>query len=350
MITKAKDIDYSRLAFDAESSWGRCLSSWLRQAHERSGSIHTLTHYQQLVTDFFSNPVKMPDVYDRSDIEKFIYAPRHAKGRTGPPGPGTINNRLSALSSFYTYAAGFTIANEQAVLQPVLRTIAPTTGIHQLRRPRLYHILTASDIERLLAVIPKDTETGLKYRALFITYLFTARRNSEILQLRFGDIERVTISEKGQPRETFQYAFYGKGRKRYRDHAELPGPAASAIFAYLEQSGRLATIQPEDAIFTSNTTYRGRKGYDSKRPLSPATIWDAAKRYARAAGLAEESVNIHMFRHVSSRTRYDQGEDIRSIQNLLRHSSLATTDVYLREISTVSDQGAKLLGTVFGNL
>lgn len=339
-------------AFLPDDPWGKVVLAFLRAAYERSGSLHTLMHYRQMLTDFFTTPpARLPDAYSRDDIEQYIHSPGHAPGRVGRPvGPGSVNNRLSCLSSFYAYAAGYTMADERGAIVPVLSVPSPTMGIRQVKRPRAYRVLSASEVERFLAVIPRDTEQGMKYRALFICYLFTARRSSEILTMRYGDIERVTLMENGKTRDAFQYFFYGKGHKGERDHAELAAPAAAAIFAYLDKSGRLATITPDDAIWTADTTYCGRGGYDPKRPLNASTIWVAAKRYGRAAGIDTRKMNIHAWRHVSAQQRYLLGEDIFSISHTLRHANIGTTHVYLAGLTTDVDKGAKLLENVFGKM
>src|SRR6202035_5326719 len=93
-------LPWERFAFAAESQWGIVLLAFLRSAYERSRSMHTLKHYRQMLTEFFSSPAKLPDRYDRNDVEHYIHSPGHESGRVGNPvGPGLINNRLSCLSS-----------------------------------------------------------------------------------------------------------------------------------------------------------------------------------------------------------------------------------------------------------
>lgn len=345
--------EWPAFAFLPESPWGKVFLAFLRQAYERSGSIHTLMHYTQILRDFFTNPPqRQPDEYDRDSVERFIHSPGRARGREGQPvAPGTINDRLSCLSSFYTYAAGYTMADAQNVIRPVLRTTPPTLGIKHIKRARAYRVLSVSEVERFFAVIPRDTEQGLKYVALFTCYLFSARRRAEILHLRWKDLEKATTTESnGRVRDMWTYCWYGKGKARILDHAEMPEPAISALLHYLDFSGRLAVMRPDHALFTADTTHIGRGGYDPTRPLSPQAILGAVKRYARAAGIDEKKATIHMWRHVSARTRYEEGEDIRSIQQLLRHSSLAATHDYIYTLVTVADKGAKLLEQRFGKL
>jgi|SRR5579872_1705350 len=339
-------------AFTQDSSWGIVVLSFLRSAYDRSGSMSTLSYYRQCLRDFFSDPAKMPDEYSRDDVERFIHSPGRGRGREGQPvAAGTINDRLSCLTSFYAYAAGYTIADTDNVIRPVLRVTPPTLGIRQVKRPRAYHMLSVDEVERFFKAIPRDTEQGLKYYALFTCYLFSARRRAELLHLRWRDLEKTTITESnGQARELWTYCWYGKGRARIQDRAEMPGPAIAAILHYLEFSGRLQDMQPDHAIFTADTTHIGRGGYDPTRPLSPQAALDAVKKYARLAGIDETKMTIHAWRHVSARERYAAGSSIREIQQLLRHQSLQTTSLYLETLTPITDPGAVLLEKRFGNL
>lgn len=337
-------------AFTPKSDWGQAYTSFLRRAHEKSGSTHTLAHYRQVLTCFFSEPAKSPEQYTRADVEQFLHSPGQANGRKGQPvAAGTINNRLSILNSFYSYAGGYGIAQaDSGMLTPLLNRMAPTAGLRQLSRDRPpYRALTTEELRRFFAAIPGDTAQGLRDRALFLTYFFTARRRDEILRLRWGDITEETLIGENGPRPGVIYRFTGKGHSRQSDSAELPRPAYDAILLYLRHSGRLATIRVGDALFTADPAYQGRSGYDPKRPLAPHTVWRKAKKYARAAGIDEHKCTPHAFRHSSARIRYEQGSDIREIQQVLRHKSLATTDIYLRQLMTTADPGALLLVKLF---
>src|SRR6266704_2069296 len=107
-----------------------------------------------------------------------------------------------------------------------------------------------------------------------------------------------------------------------------------ALDKYLVASGRMATIQATDPLFVAE---------GSNTPLSFVAIFKRMKTYLRAAGLDGRGFSIHSWRHTASRMRYAAGEDIRSLQRLLRHSSLATTDTYLRALAGTANSGARLL-------
>ena len=339
-------------AFTQDSVWGRCYQAFLREKYERSGSQSTLDHYRQALILFFSDPAKLPDCYTREDVETFLHLPGRALGRIGnPPGVGTINNRLSVLSSFYSYAAGYTIAGEDGTPEPIMQRMSPATGLRHLQRTRPpYKGLTADELRRFFAAIPTETEQGIRDRALFIVYFFTARRRHEIVALRWGDITEEVIADHEERRTAYVYRFSGKGHSRESDSAELPKPAYDAIVRYLQVSGKADSIQKTDPVFTTCTDYHGKRGYDPHRPLQDVTVWHLVKHYASLAGLDPAKVTVHSFRHTSARMRYEDNPDIRAIQQLLRHASLATTHEYIYMLMTVADTGAKLLESRFGKL
>jgi site-specific recombinase XerD len=143
------------------------------------------------------------------------------------------------------------------------------------------------------------------------------------------------------------YTFSLKGFARQREHAELPKPAKDALDTYLLAVGRMGHMEHDDAVFTTLPGYIGQRHHDPKRPLSPQTVWHILKRYVKRAGI-DPKISVHSFRHCAAQQRYLAGSDIREIQKLLHHRSLATTDVYLRGLTGSSDPGYKLLEEKFG--
>ena len=277
----------------------------------------------------------MPEDYTRQDVEWYAHRPSQSpRNRGGLPRNATINQRITIVSSFYNYAATYTVPGQDGKPTPLLQRPSPTIGIKMTRPDRAYRALSYEELKRFFAVIPKDTIRGLRDRALFLTYFWTARRRSEIMRLRWGDIERSTIVDQdGTRREGWLYHFYGKGHSTEEDVAELPGPAKAAIDEYLIASGRMATMMPDSPIFLTRR----------KTAMGSSHIAATLKFYAEQAGLDVERVSVHSLRHTSARERYHSGSDIREIQKLLRHQSLATTDVYLRSLTGTADEGARRL-------
>lgn len=117
-----------------------------------------------------------------------------------------------------------------------------------------------------------------------------------------------------------------------------------ALLDYLKQTGRLPIIAPDDYLFVATINAPA-----SRRHLQPSYVNRLFRSYCRKAGLSPE-YTLHSLRHSSAYHRYAMGEDIRSLQRFLDHTSLATTSIYLQSLSGVSDPGAKLLEERFGHL
>jgi integrase len=345
------DESWPSFAFLPSSHWGQAYLSFLRRKFEHSGSTSTLHHYKHALGVFFSTePTKQPDAYVRSDVENFIHSPSKAPGRVGNPvSSGTVGNRLSILNSFYQYAASYGIEDEHGMLVPLMRWLSPTAGLKrpQRERPKPKY-LTADELRRFFAAIPRDTIIGKRNFAIFSVYFFTARRRAEIVRLHWGDISESIIIGQETRHSGYVYRFTSKGKSRQVDSEELPEPAYRAIIDYLQESGRLASIKDSDPVFIAH--HVGRNSIDVHRPIAAQTVYLTCKRIAKRAGIPVERVSPHSFRHTSSRMRYENSPDIREIQKILRHQSISTTDTYLRELTTTSDQGAIRLGEMFGDL
>lgn len=288
----------------------------------------------------------MPDMYTREDVEFFLHRLTNGRSKRGtPPSASTINYRLAAVSSFYNFAATYTIEGEDGKPEPILKRPSPTIGVVRGKTNRVYKAMSFEEVQRFFAVIPRDTIRGLRDRAIFLMYFWTARRKEEIARLRWGNLEQSIIVERDGTRRTgWLYHFFGKGHSTEEDVAELPALAKAALDDYLIASGRMATMQADSPLFVQEPRINGwiPDGYE-KMCLTGTSIHRRFKVYARAAGLDATKLSVHSLRHTAARERYHAGSDIREIQRLLRHTSIATTDVYLRALTGTEDTGAKLL-------
>ena len=329
-------------AFTQESPWGRCLSQFL-QVCSRSGSAETYREYTRTLSLLFSETQKLPDDITQEDVLSFIYSPSRSSRNPGAtPTAGTVHTRLAILKAFYSFASTYTVTGEDSHPTPILQRAPPTAGIRTSKPSHEYHALSYQEMEQLFSVIPTDTVRGLRDRAMFLTYFWTARRRNEIARLTWGDIEAtVLIDEDGTRRDGWVYHFKNKGRATKDDIAELPLPAKQAIDKYLIASGRMNTIKPSDPLFVP--TDMGNVRFDQSKQLTDTSINRRLKTYAKRAGLDYERISLHSFRHTSARMRYEAGEDILSLQRLLRHVSLDMTYHYISKLTTPSDPGAKRL-------
>jgi integrase/recombinase XerC/integrase/recombinase XerD len=224
------------------------------------------------------------------------------------------------------YAAGLTevgqapstVARKLASLRGLFRTLVEHGVLEQnpadllsapRREQRLPRVLKASEVAALLDRIPADTALALRDRALFELAYASGLRAEELVNLDVAAIdfdgERVRVEGKG-------------GKTRFVPAGE---PALQAIDRYLAR-GRpaLLTADATGALFLSK----------SGRRLSTSDVRRRLRVWARqAAGVAAEA-SPHALRHSFATHLLDGGADLRSIQELLGHASISTTQVYTR--------------------
>lgn len=329
--------------------WQMCMRHFLEQEYQHSNSPDTLRAYCWTLDAFFSlSPNKSPGEMTRADVETFLSS--RLDGKRGVPAVATRNQRLAILKAFYSYAQDYDVERD-GTLAPLFIGRNPTHGLRAGKAPHVYKDMTGEEIRRFFSAIP-DTLIGKRDRALFLTYFYTARRCSEILNLKWGDIaEGTVIDAHGRSRRGHTYRFHNKGRHREQvETAELPAPAYDAICSYLRACGRYEQMQAHSYVFVSFRRGPGRNYIPTEARLGDDATRDAMKRRAAAAGLDAARLSPHSWRHSSARERYELGSDIREVQHLLLHTSLATTDIYLRALTSPSDPGATLLESVFRGL
>jgi site-specific recombinase XerD len=290
------------LPIDA-GAWERALYAFLAEKQKRSGSLRTVRSYSRMLRHFFGTVGKTPEQV--TSPEALAWA--HGVGLSGrQPSATTIGARTACLSSFYKFLIRMNLVtgNPCDALERPRITAAPARGY------------TGDDVRRLLAAVP-DTLAGRRDRAIILTLVMTARRRSEVINLKAGD-----ISVEGA--KAF-YSYRGKGGKRGR--RELPRPAYDALVVTLDDAGKeLATMKPEESLWQAGTGERG---------VTSATFYNRFRRYLKAAGLPPSGV--HILRHTAAKLRRDAGESIESVSQFLDHSSLAVTTVYLRRLEGQED-------------
>ena len=223
--------------------WERCLAHFLRQLYERSRSEKTVLDYRRTLVAFFTSsahggPPKHPEHYTREDVEDFLHRPTTSRRNYGAsPATATVNQRLAILSSFYKFAATFTIPGPDGRPCPLLLTPSPTLGLRHNRPDRTYRAFSDEELDHFFDVIPTDTVKGLRDRAIFLLYFWTARRREEIARLRWGDIEQTTFADDrggvGRAGATASSARAGMGRKIGRNSLALPSRPSTVTLSLL---------------------------------------------------------------------------------------------------------------------
>jgi site-specific recombinase XerD len=321
-----------------DANWQSCIDAFLSHIEDMSGSTHSCLRYDYVLRSFFH--AHNPDEMTRSDVQAFLDAPSTSPRNHGANvSPATKNNRLMVLNSFYKFASTFEIGEET-----LLETKPPTFGISYLKVGISPHALTADELERFFAAIPKSTIQGLRDRAVFLLFFWTGRRRSEIARLLWKDIEQAVIVEpNGRRRPCVIYHYISIAHSRETNMAGLPMPASNAFLSYLQRAGRFSTMQPDTPLFVSVRQSQRHCALTGDR------MNVLFKIYCTRAGLSPR-YSLHSLRHCAARERYMAGSSIQDIQVFLGHASLATTDIYLKRLTGTSDPGAALLEHRFGHL
>jgi site-specific recombinase XerD len=214
----------------------------------------------------------------------------------------TVARKLAAIRSFYGRMV------ERGALEQNPADLVPSP-----RRPRgLPRALRADEVERLLDRIPARTPLEARDRALFELAYSCGLRCEEIVNL---DLESVDFDAE-------ELRVLGKGAKTRI--VPIGEPAQAALERYLSTarpslSGERAKPNAEPALFLSKT---GRR-------LSASDVRRRLRLWLRAASLAG-GISPHVLRHSFATHLLEGGADLRSIQELLGHASLSTTQVYTR--------------------
>jgi integrase/recombinase XerD len=209
-------------------------------------------------------------------------------------GSRSVSKAITVLRSFFRFAIDEQIRPDN----PAVFLEAPRKGAY------LPAVLAQESILQLFSMIDTHTLLGIRDRALYELLYAAGLRISEALAVDLGDImfSKRLIRVKG------------KGSKERL--AIFGDQAAFWLNRYLTKSRPLlAGLEPNPALFISKTGKR----------LSRKGVW---KNYAKAAEAAGVSSKLHTLRHTFATELLAGGADLRSVQELLGHTALTTTQVY----------------------
>jgi site-specific recombinase XerD len=177
---------------------------------------------------------------------------------------------------------------------------------------RLPRVMRAQEVGALLESIPSSGALELRDRAMFELAYACGLRVEEVVSLRIADVDH----------DSEQLRVEGKGRKtRYVPVGEL---ALRAVWDYLER-GRRALVGAEVTDASNGRLFLSKSG----RRLSTSDVRRRLRAWTARAGVGGGS-SPHTLRHSFATHLLDGGADLRSIQELLGHASVSTTQVYTR--------------------
>jgi integrase/recombinase XerC len=284
--------------------WG---VKFLQSLAAKGGSPYTERNYRQALLEFGAWAAQQrggpPDwaALSRDDFRYFL----RFLGR-GKLSRAAIQLRFSALRSFYSFLIREGVASSSPVRNLSLPKLERRNPIF-LTVDQFKTLAAAPSKEMRAASQAEDFDPAIYFRdaAILEVVYSCGLRVSELCQLCAGDLD---WSEQ-------MVRVRGKGKKERLVPIGLP--ALDAITGYW----RLAGYSPaaEMPVFWANAK--------NIRPLSPRTVQLRLKKYLRSAGL-DPHLTPHKLRHSFATHILDAGADLRSVQELLGHAHLATTQVY----------------------
>lgn len=262
---------------------------------ERDLSPHTIAAYAADLSQFIAwldrSGIHDPRSVTRSVMRRFVAGlgeRRYARR--------TIARKVSAIRSFFSWA----------VVQDLLEA-DPTSGLEvpKLDKP-LPKVMKRDSVERLLGLPPDDDPIGMRDRAIIELLYGSGLRVAELCSI---DVDELDL-------RSGSVVVTGKGRKQRK--VPLSGPCVVALRSYIEDARRvlLAKASSTPALFLGA---RGRR-------IDPRAVRSMLARYLRGEG--EKVVGPHALRHSFATHLLDGGADLRSVQELLGHADLATTQIY----------------------
>lgn len=253
---------------------------------EKNYSEHTILNYQLDLEDFekFLGGLPLENI-DYLTLRKYLAALKEKSLSAR-----TIMRRLSALRSFFKFLTreGYLKENPTAAL------MSPKQEKH------LPLFLTEDEITKLIEAVATKDERGLRDRAIIETFYSTGMRISELTGLDIENIDFIGGIVKAM----------GKGKKERM--VPIGDTAIATIRAYLEKRKK-----PAEALFLNK----------SGRRITARGIRNIVKKYIKIASI-KQGVSPHTFRHSFATHLLNRGADLRSVQELLGHVDLSSTQIY----------------------
>ncbi|OHA79247.1 MAG: hypothetical protein A2747_02255 [Candidatus Yonathbacteria bacterium RIFCSPHIGHO2_01_FULL_44_41] len=268
---------------------------------ERGRSLKTIENYERYLTRFLvASGAKEPNDINDELIRSFrLWLNRQSagihEGRQETLKKKTQNYYLIAIRSFLKY-----------LRKRGVESYAPEKIELAKVAERTIDLLTAEDLRRLLDAPNGDDVKELRDKAILELFFSTGLRLSELCSLgRDIDLLRDEISVRGKG-EKVRVVF-------------VSDDAKNAISAYLKKRTDM-----DDALFVGESR---RVHADGSIRLTPRSIERMVKHYAAKAGIMDK-VTPHILRHSFATDLLYNGADIRSVQMMLGHSNISTTQIY----------------------
>jgi site-specific recombinase XerD len=277
-------------------SWDDAWAGYARDLHGRGAAARTRRAYEIDLEQFIAWAKERglsPGSVRHRDVRRY-----GAGLSAGGAAPATVARKLAAIRGLFD----FLVRTERVGQNPAELVASPK------REEKLPKVLTIEQARSLLERIPARTPLELRDRAMLELAYSCGLRCEEIVNLNVDSLDF----------ETEQLRVLGKGSKERL--LPVGEPAQRALRRYTERARHALVGDPaEQALFLSKT---GRR-------LSNSDVTRRLNLWVREAALAA-GISPHSLRHSFATHLLEGGADLRTIQELLGHSSISTTQVYTR--------------------
>ena len=262
---------------------------------EKGLSKNTIVAYSHGLTRFLSH-LREQGIQEIQEAGKF-----HIRGFLLTLRRKNLNTK-SIVRDLVAVRAFFRFLIQEGILE--------SNPVEELESPKvartLPEILTLKEIEQILEQPNLQTPLGIRDRAMLETLYATGMRVSELTQL---PTHQVNL-------EGGYVLVYGKGSKERI--IPLGGEAMKWVSAYLKTARRILSKGKESPFLFVNRSGRG---------MTRQRFWKSLKEYARRAGLRKR-ITPHLLRHSFASHLLEGGADLRSVQMMLGHVDISTTQIY----------------------
>jgi len=263
---------------------------------ERGLAANTLESYGRDLrqyAEFLRGSLRLVSLRDASRANIISYLLQMEKqGKS----PATIARRLAALKSFYQFLVRESIVERD-----------PTANLESPKLDRrLPKVLSVSEVETLLEQPRLNATGGIRDKAMLELLYATGIRVSELVSLKVSDVNL----------EMRYVRCLGKGGKERL--VPIGTIACRAVADYLTRSRpKLVKDHNERSLFVN---HHGKK-------MTRQGFWKIVKKYAAQAGI-RKSITPHTLRHSFATHLLENGADVRSVQEMLGHADISTTQIY----------------------
>lgn len=267
---------------------------YLLNSHKSENTVYAYVTDVNLYVKYLEN--KSMDIKDTDNISVLGYI-QHLldKGKS----ERSINRIVISLRSFYNYL------KDQKVVAEVPKIYYKSTSTTK----KLPEILTVAEVDKMIKIVDKDCNKGIRDNALLELMYATGMKVSEIIGLKTSDVNMEL---------SFVNCHDNKNLERL---IPIGRSAIKALKEYFEIRGQVASEGVENLFVNLNGNQLTRQG-----------VWRIVKEYSHKAGIKKE-VNLNTFRHSFAVHLLQNGANVRAVQKLLGNQVLTYMDTYYEIIN-----------------